>query len=144
MSLADAQPLDLNRSKPVNMPITKANAVLIESSSASSSEQSLLDIYRKNCEEMGAAGEHQVIILNAAIFISWNSWWIFLSFQIREDLADAMIESPGAREAGKSFICSFILANRFHNVFNVELKFNYFYCEAYLFWNLFLAFLHLK
>ncbi|CAH1124583.1 unnamed protein product [Ceutorhynchus assimilis] len=77
MSLGDAQPLDLNRSKPVNMPITKANAVLIESSSASSSEQSLLDIYRKNCEEMGAAGEHQ----------------------IKEDLADAMLESPGIREA---------------------------------------------
>ncbi|KAL1505720.1 hypothetical protein ABEB36_005219 [Hypothenemus hampei] len=78
MSVADAQPLDLNRSKPVNMPITKANAVLIESSSASSSEQSLLDIYRKNCEELGAAGEHQ----------------------IKEDLADAMMESPGARNAG--------------------------------------------
>ncbi|KAF7285329.1 hypothetical protein GWI33_011122 [Rhynchophorus ferrugineus] len=78
MSLADAQPLDLNRSKPVNMPITKANAILIESSSASSSEQSLLDIYKKNCEEMGTAGEHQ----------------------IKEDLADAMIESPGVRESG--------------------------------------------
>ena len=60
MSVADAQPLDLNRSKPVNMPITKANAVLIESSSASSSEQSLLDSYKRNCEELGAAGEHQV------------------------------------------------------------------------------------
>ncbi|XP_076273958.1 breast carcinoma-amplified sequence 3 homolog isoform X3 [Rhynchophorus ferrugineus] len=80
MSLADAQPLDLNRSKPVNMPITKANAILIESSSASSSEQSLLDIYKKNCEEMGAAGEHQ----------------------IKEDLADAMIESPGVRESDDS------------------------------------------
>uniref|UniRef100_A0AAR5PV04 BCAS3 WD40 domain-containing protein n=1 Tax=Dendroctonus ponderosae TaxID=77166 RepID=A0AAR5PV04_DENPD len=85
LSLADAQPLDLNRSKPVNMPITKANAVLIESSSASSSEQSLLDIYRKNCEEMGTAGEHQVRKV---------------LYSIKEDLADAMIESPGARDAG--------------------------------------------
>ncbi|XP_060532300.1 breast carcinoma-amplified sequence 3 homolog [Cylas formicarius] len=78
MSLTDAQPVDLSRSKPVNMPITKANAVLIESGSASSSEQSLLDVYRKSCEEMGAGGEHQ----------------------IREDLADAMIESPGIKESG--------------------------------------------
>ncbi|XP_030745857.1 breast carcinoma-amplified sequence 3 homolog isoform X2 [Sitophilus oryzae] len=78
MSLADAQPLDLNRSKPVNMPITKANAVLIESSSASSSEQSLLDTYRRNCEALGAAGESQ----------------------IKEDLADAMLESPGSRDTG--------------------------------------------
>ncbi|XP_066246460.1 breast carcinoma-amplified sequence 3 homolog [Euwallacea similis] len=78
MSLADAQPLDLNRSKPVNMPITKANAVLIESSSASSSEQCLLDMYRKNSEEFGVVGEHQ----------------------IKEDLADAMMESPGLKEGG--------------------------------------------
>lgn len=68
MSLADAQPLDLNRSKPVNMPITKANAVLIESSSASSSEQCLLDTYRRSCEEFGAVGEHQVILISGLLY----------------------------------------------------------------------------
>ncbi|XP_018572462.1 breast carcinoma-amplified sequence 3 homolog isoform X2 [Anoplophora glabripennis] len=76
MSLTEAQPIDLGHSKPVNMPITKANAVLIESSSASSCEQSLLDTYQRTFEEVGGAGE----------------------LQLKEDLADAMLESPGIRE----------------------------------------------
>lgn len=82
MSVAETQSLDLGRSKPVNMPITKANAVLIESSSASSCEQSLLDTYQKNYEEIGAIGE----------------------LQLKEDLADAMLESPGIKETGKWLI----------------------------------------
>lgn len=83
MSVQETQALDLGRSKPVNMPITKANAVLIESSSASSCEQSLLDTYQKNYEEIGAIGE----------------------LQLKEDLADAMLESPGIKESGKWGVC---------------------------------------
>ncbi|KAJ8931403.1 hypothetical protein NQ314_015675, partial [Rhamnusium bicolor] len=78
MSEVEAQPIDLGHTKPVNMPITKANAVLIESSSASSCEQSLLDTYHRTFEEVGGAGE----------------------LQLKEDLADAMLESPGIRETG--------------------------------------------
>ncbi|CAH0561495.1 unnamed protein product [Brassicogethes aeneus] len=76
--MAEALPIDLRRSKPVNMPITKANAVLIESSSANSCEQSLLDNYQKVFEEPGGPCE----------------------VQLREDLADAMIESPFTKESG--------------------------------------------
>ncbi|CAG9856672.1 unnamed protein product [Phyllotreta striolata] len=78
LSLGDAQPIDLGHSKPINMPITKANAVLIESSSASSCEQSLLDNYHRTIEEGGGIGE----------------------LQLKEDLADAMLESPGIRDTG--------------------------------------------
>lgn len=61
------------------MPITKANAVLIESSSASSCERALLDNYQRAFQESGAAGE----------------------LQLKEDLADAMLESPRISETGK-------------------------------------------
>lgn len=77
-SLQDARPLDVRRSKPVNMPITKNNAVLIESGSASSCEQRFLDAYNRAGEEIGSAGETR----------------------LKEDLADAMLESPGVRDAG--------------------------------------------
>lgn len=86
MSVAEAQPIDLGHSKPVNMPITKANAVLIESSSASSCEQSLLDTYQRTFEEVGGAGE----------------------LQLKEDLADAMLESPGIRETGELFLIVYV------------------------------------
>lgn len=69
------------------MPITKANAVLIESSSASSCEQSLLDNYHRTIEEGGGIGE----------------------LQLKEDLADAMLESPGIRDTGE-FILIFELS----------------------------------
>ncbi|KAG5893569.1 hypothetical protein JTB14_028336 [Gonioctena quinquepunctata] len=78
LSLADAQPIDLGHTKPVNMPITKANAILIESSSASSCEQSLLETYHRTLQEGGGIGE----------------------LQLKEDLADAMMESPAGRENG--------------------------------------------
>lgn len=63
------------------MPSTTAYPILIESGSVSSCEQSpkLLDTYHRTLEETGGAGE----------------------VQLKEDLADAMLESPGVREAGK-------------------------------------------
>lgn len=62
------------------MPISKSNTILIESGSASSSEQYFLDeLYSKNCDEMNSGmGE----------------------MRLKEDLADAMMESPGIRETG--------------------------------------------
>lgn len=62
------------------MPISKSNTVFIESGSASSSEQYFLDeMYHKNCAEMNTGmGE----------------------MRLKEDLADAMMESPGIRETG--------------------------------------------
>lgn len=73
--------VDVGRSKPVNMPPTTAYPILIESGSVSSCEQSpkLLDTYQRNFEETGGAGE----------------------VQLKEDLADAMLESPGVKEAGE-------------------------------------------
>uniref|UniRef100_A0A6P7FVH4 Breast carcinoma-amplified sequence 3 homolog n=1 Tax=Diabrotica virgifera virgifera TaxID=50390 RepID=A0A6P7FVH4_DIAVI len=78
LSVGESQPIDLGHSKPINMPITKANAVLIESSSASSCEQHLLENYHRTLEEGGGVGE----------------------LQLKEDLADAMLESPGLRDTG--------------------------------------------
>lgn len=77
-SVLESRSLDVRRSKPVNMPISKANAVLIESGSASSCEQRFLDAYHRAGEEIGSAGETR----------------------LKEDLADAMLESPGIRDAG--------------------------------------------
>ncbi|CAG9819698.1 unnamed protein product [Phaedon cochleariae] len=83
MSLTEAMPIDLGHTKPVNMPITTANAVLIESSSASSYEHSLLDAYHgRGGEEEGGGGRGVG------------------ESQLKEDLADAMLESPGIRETG--------------------------------------------
>lgn len=81
-SLNDVQLVEVGRSKPVNMPISTMLPVLIESGSASSCEQSpkLQDACRRMSDETGAAGE----------------------IQLKEDLADAMLESPGGiREPGK-------------------------------------------
>lgn len=80
LSLNDAQTIDVGRSKPVNMPVSTAYPILIESGSVSSCEQSpkLLDTYQRLSEEVGGAGE----------------------LQLKEDLADAMLESPGVRESG--------------------------------------------
>ncbi|KAK5643923.1 hypothetical protein RI129_007768 [Pyrocoelia pectoralis] len=80
LSLSEVQGIDVNRSKPVNMPVSTAYPILIESGSASSCEQSpkLLDTYQRVSEEVGGAGE----------------------LQLKEDLADAMLESPGVRETG--------------------------------------------
>lgn len=82
-SVQDVKTVDVGRSKPVNMPSTTAYPILIESGSVSSCEQSpkLLDTYQRNFEETGGAGE----------------------VQLKEDLADAMLESPGIKEAGKIF-----------------------------------------
>lgn len=81
-SVHEAKAIDVGRSKPVNMPSTTTYPILIESGSVSSCEQSpkLLDTYQRTLEEVGGAGE----------------------VQLKEDLADAMLESPGAREAGRS------------------------------------------
>ncbi|XP_031358137.1 breast carcinoma-amplified sequence 3 homolog [Photinus pyralis] len=80
LSLSEVQGVDVNRSKPVNMPVSTAYPILIESGSTSSCEQSpkLLDTYQRLSEEVGGAGE----------------------LQLKEDLADAMLESPGVRETG--------------------------------------------
>ncbi|XP_044255626.1 breast carcinoma-amplified sequence 3 homolog isoform X2 [Tribolium madens] len=75
-SVLETKSVDVRRSKPVNMPVSKANAILIESGSASSCEQLFLDTYHKT--EVGSAGETR----------------------LKEDLADAMLESPGIRETG--------------------------------------------
>lgn len=74
----------MGRSKPVNMPVSTTYPILIESGSVSSCEQSpkLLDTYQRLAEEVGGAGESQ----------------------LKEDLADAMLESPGVRESGKHLI----------------------------------------
>ncbi|XP_008191608.1 breast carcinoma-amplified sequence 3 homolog isoform X1 [Tribolium castaneum] len=74
-TVLETKSVDVRRSKPVNMPVSKANAILIESGSASSCEQLFLDTYHKACEEVGSAGETR----------------------LKEDLADAMLESPGIR-----------------------------------------------
>lgn len=82
-SLNDVQVVEVGRSKPVNMPISTMLPILIESGSASSCEQSpkLQDACcRRMSDETGAAGE----------------------IQLKEDLADAMLESPGGmREPGE-------------------------------------------
>ncbi|KAF5287899.1 hypothetical protein FQA39_LY04073 [Lamprigera yunnana] len=80
LSLHEAQIVDVNRSKPVNMPVSTGYPILIESGSASSFEQSpkLSDTYQQLSEETGGPGE----------------------LQLKEDLADAMLESPGVRESG--------------------------------------------
>jgi hypothetical protein len=77
-TVLETRSVDVRRSKPVNMPVSKANAILIESGSASSCEQLFLDTYHKACEEVGSAGETR----------------------LKEDLADAMLESPGIRDTG--------------------------------------------
>lgn len=63
------------------MPSTTSYPILIESGSVSSCEQSpkLLDTYHRTFEEIGGAGE----------------------VQLKEDLADAMLESPGVRDTGR-------------------------------------------
>lgn len=76
--MIETRAVDVRRSKPVNMPVSKANAILIESGSASSCEQLFLDTYHKAGDEVGSAGESR----------------------LKEDLADAMLESPGKRDAG--------------------------------------------
>ncbi|KAJ3657411.1 hypothetical protein Zmor_009216 [Zophobas morio] len=78
-TVLETRAVDVRRSKPVNMPVSKANAILIESGSASSCEQLFLDTYHKACEEVGSAGETR----------------------LKEDLADAMLESPGIRDTGR-------------------------------------------
>lgn len=84
------------------MPSTAAYPILIESGSASSCEQSpkLLDTYKRTFEESGGAGE----------------------VQLKEDLADAMLESPGIRETGGSTILCFRSACRHFNSSWVVLK----------------------
>lgn len=79
-SLTEAQPLDLTRSKPVNMPTSDSDpTVYIESGSASSSERQFLEeMYKQNCELNSGMGE----------------------LRLKEDLADAMMESSGTRETG--------------------------------------------
>lgn len=85
----------MGRSKPVNMPSTTAYPILIESGSVSSCEQSpkLRDTYQRAFEEAGGAGE----------------------VQLKEDLADAMLESPGVRDAGRFlfWLCHFFCAGSF-------------------------------
>lgn len=68
----------------MNMPVTSAYPVLIEAGSVSSCEPSpkLLDICQKTFNETSGAGE----------------------LQLKEDLADAMLESPGVREAGELYL----------------------------------------
>lgn len=87
-TVLETRSVDVRRSKPVNMPVSKANAILIESGSASSCEQLFLDTYHKACEEVGSAGETR----------------------LKEDLADAMLESPGIRDTGNTgfFRCLFL------------------------------------
>nr|CAH7712459.1 unnamed protein product [Callosobruchus chinensis] len=85
MSMAEAQPLDLGPTNPVNVPVTKSSAILIESGSANSCEHFLLDTYHKTFVE-SSGGETQ----------------------LKEDLADAMLESPGIRETGKLILLSFM------------------------------------
>lgn len=87
-SVLESKPIDLTRSQPVNMPFARANAITIESTSANSCEQALLDNYRRGFEE-GGAGE----------------------LQLKEDLADAMLESPGIRDTGKVVLYSFLMLN---------------------------------
>lgn len=82
LSVHETKTVDVGRSKPVNMPTTTAYPILIESGSVSSCDQS--PKLRGTLEETGGAGE----------------------VQLKEDLADAMLESPGVREAGW---CSFVL-----------------------------------
>lgn len=79
----ESQAIDIGRSKPVNMPLSSAYPVLIECGSVSSCEPSpkLLDTYHRNYEDTGGAGE----------------------LQLKEDLAEAMLESPGVREGGCFF-----------------------------------------
>lgn len=81
MNIIDSQTIDIGRSKPVNMPLSSTHPILIESGSVSSCEPSpkLLDTYHRNFDEIGGAGE----------------------LQLKEELADAMLESPGVRDGGK-------------------------------------------
>ncbi|KAL3267342.1 hypothetical protein HHI36_011473 [Cryptolaemus montrouzieri] len=77
-SLTNIQQIDIGRSQPVNMPVTQ-NAVFIECGSANSRELSPpMNTYHTTFDEIGGIGE----------------------LQLREDLADAMLESPGIRETG--------------------------------------------
>lgn len=84
----ESQAIDIGRSKPVNMPLSSAYPVLIECGSVSSCEPSpkLLDTYHHNFEDNSGAGE----------------------LQLKEDLAEAMLESPGVRE-GKLFVLFYLL-----------------------------------
>lgn len=83
LSVHETKSLDVGRSKPVNMPTTTTYPILIESGSVSSCDQSpkLQDTYQHTVVEPGGAGE----------------------VQLKEDLAEAMLESPGVREAGWSY-----------------------------------------
>ncbi|XP_022914500.2 breast carcinoma-amplified sequence 3 homolog isoform X1 [Onthophagus taurus] len=78
-SILESKPIDVRRSKPVNMPLTGAYPVLIEAGSVGSCEPSpkLLDACQRHFDETGCS-----------------------ELQLKEDLADAMLESPGAREGG--------------------------------------------
>lgn len=89
LSVHETKSLDVGRSKPVNMPTTTTYPILIESGSVSSCDQSpkLQDTYQRTLVEPGGAGE----------------------VQLREDLAEAMLESPGVREAGGYFIGQLLL-----------------------------------
>lgn len=80
MNIIDSQAIDIGRSKPVNMPLSSTHPIMIESGSVSSCEPSpkLLDTYQKNFDDVSGAGE----------------------LQLKEDLADAMLESPGIRDNG--------------------------------------------
>ncbi|CAH1958847.1 unnamed protein product [Acanthoscelides obtectus] len=76
-AMAEAKPLDLTPSSAINVPVSKSNAITIEAGSANSSEQLFLDAFRKNYIQ-SSGGENQ----------------------LKEELADAMLESPGIRETG--------------------------------------------
>lgn len=73
----------MGRSKPVNMPVSGTYPVVIEAGSLSSLEPSpkFYDGHRQTLDEVTGAVE----------------------LQLCEDLADAMLESPGNKEPGKYF-----------------------------------------
>nr|XP_022914502.1 breast carcinoma-amplified sequence 3 homolog isoform X3 [Onthophagus taurus] len=85
-SILESKPIDVRRSKPVNMPLTGAYPVLIEAGSVGSCEPSpkLLDACQRHFDETGCS-----------------------ELQLKEDLADAMLESPGAREGDADILVSF-------------------------------------
>ncbi|XP_018336676.1 breast carcinoma-amplified sequence 3 homolog, partial [Agrilus planipennis] len=80
-SVNETQAIDLGRSKPVNMPLSATYPVVIESGSASSCEQSpkLFDMHHSSTDSTKMAGDNR----------------------LKEDLADAMLESSGVvRDVG--------------------------------------------
>ncbi|XP_017773235.1 PREDICTED: breast carcinoma-amplified sequence 3 homolog isoform X2 [Nicrophorus vespilloides] len=92
VNIIEAQSIDVVRSKPVNMPLNAAYPILIEAGSVSSCEPSpkFLDTLQRNFDDVGGACE----------------------LQLKEELADAMLESPGIRESGGRCV---IVAMKPHN-----------------------------